>query len=192
MRKNRVLVIGLCLSIGAISGCADLSTGRSFTDFQKPPEGKATVYLVRDDNFMAGKPSYMFISAASVPSTATEAPPKEKFSRVAIVGKDMFVPILAVPGDYYFKNTWSADRVKLKNGEVVCVDVGSKFRGVSIFVAERIESLEECRKLLSGKTEGVQVLEAHKRLGWEAAQSIPPEKAQAQVILNNIYLGGMK
>jgi|GEM_PF-6942007 len=188
--KRMFFVICLCLILATITGCAkDLSTGRSFTEFQTPPEGKAVVYLVRNDNFMAGKPPYMFISAAGVPTSTTEAPPKEKFSPVAIVGKEMFVPILAMPGDYYFKNALASDRVSLKSGEVVCVDVGSKFRGITLFLAERIESLDECRKLLlAGQTEGVQMLEARRRLGWKAAQSVPPEKAQAQIVLNSIMV----
>jgi hypothetical protein len=186
MFKNSLLAVaGICLAFAGLTGCTkDLSTGRSFTEFQKPPQSKAVVYFVRDDNFMAGKPPYMFVSAAAVPPSVTAEPAKEQFVSVAIVGKDMFVPILVGPGDYFFRNAFSSDRVSVKSGDIVCIDVGSKFRGITVFVANRIDNIEECRKLLlAEKTEGVQLLEASKRLGVTSAQAISPEAAQAQIVL---------
>ena len=114
----------------------------------------------------------------------TEIPPKDKFTSVAIVGKDMYVPIVAEPGDYYFKNFTASDRISIKGGDIICFDIGSKFRGVSVSVAEKIKSLDECKRLLlSDKKEGVQFLEAQKRLGIKSAKGIAPEIAQAQIVI---------
>lgn len=186
MSKISLLAMaGMSLALVVLTGCAkDLSTGRSFTEFQKPLDGKAVVYFVRDDNFMAAKLPYMVISAAGILSSVTEPPTKEKFSPLAIVGRDMYVPIVASPGDYFFRNISTTERISIKSGDIICFDVGSKFRGVTIPAAERIESLDECKKLLTtDKKEGVQFIEAQIRLGFRSAEGISPEVAQGQIML---------
>ena len=175
------LLLASMVGVALLSGCAtNLSTNKSFSSFQQPPEGKATVYFVRDDNFMADKPRYLYITTALADNSDT---PKSKYINTAIVGRNMFVPILALPGDYYFRNTlYSSDKVSIKAGEVLCFDVGSKFRGITIFAMDKMD-LKECEELMKDKTEGVQLREAGKRLGWEKLQSLSDGDAQKQVTI---------
>jgi hypothetical protein len=185
MKARISFMMGISVALLLVTGCTkDLSTGRTFTEFEKPPEGKATIYLVRDDNFMAGKVPYARIFATDVPSSVTTAPQeKEKYSQVAIVGKDMFVSILAIPGDYYFRRTITSDRISVKSGDIVCIDIGSKYRGITFHATERVESLEQCKQMLTGKQEGAQLHEAELRIGWETSKKIDPKTANDQIVI---------
>ena len=188
MSKIFLLVMaGMSLAVVVLTGCTkDLSTGRNFTEFQMPLDGKAVLYFIRDDDFLATKLPYVVITAAGILSSVTELPIKQQFAPLVIVGRDMYVPIVAGPGEYVFRNFLTTERVSIKSGDIICFDVGSKFRGITIPAVERIESLDECKKLLTNdKKEGVQFIEAQIRLGFRSAKGISPEVAQGQILLVN-------
>jgi hypothetical protein len=186
MNNFRLLTVaGICIALLFIAGCArtDFSSGRTFTDFVKPPEGKAVIYLVRDDNWMANGLAETAILGVDL--APTEPPPHLKdMSVVAIVDKVMYVPILATPGDYYFSRVFTSERISVKSGDIVCIDIGTKYRGVFLLATERIESLDECKKIIMGKKEGVQLREAQKRMGEEKAQGLTPEVSNAQIVMD--------
>lgn len=90
MRFTRIGILGLSLYM---AGCAaDLKSGRQFSgDLEPPPADKVKVYLVRNDNFMAAKPPYIYVNVGK-PNEKGEfgEPPR----LAAVVGKDMFAPVL--------------------------------------------------------------------------------------------------
>lgn len=148
--------------IFALSGCAaDLSTGNGFIGFTVPPAGKSLVYMVRDENFMAQKMPYIPVFAAKSDGKGKST---EEYSQKAIVGKDMFVPILMEPGTYLLKTGAIDIDVTLKPDAISCFDVGGKYRGLTIFLITEIEKNEDCKKILASKSEGVQLAEAFKRI----------------------------
>lgn len=156
------ITLGLVSTI-FLSGCAaNLSSGKTFQSIEKPPAEKTKVYLIRDENIMAAKLPYMIVSTAK---SDGKGEPAEKYEAKALVGKDMFVPILMDPGTYVFK-TGMKTEVTLQSGKVTCLEVGAKFRGVTIYNVEEIVSQEDCKKTLDGKQEGVQLVEAMKLTGW--------------------------
>ena len=157
--RNRIF-LGLTM-MALLSGCAaDLSSGKKFTGFQTPPADKSLVYFLRDESVMATKLPYIYVNATT-PDAKGE--PAGKFNLTAVVGKDMFVPVLMDPGTYLFI-AGTKDVVTIKPNEVKCIEVGGKFRGITVFVVEPMEKAD-CEKVLAGKDEGVQVLEALKRTG---------------------------
>jgi hypothetical protein len=147
-----------------ICGCAaDLSSGKKFDTFAAAPPDKALVYLVRDESMMAAKLPYMNVLSAKSNGKGAAA---GLYELKAIVGKDMFVPVLMDPGVYVFKTGLQAE-VTLSARQVACLEVGGKYRGVTVFSVEEIKSQEDCRKVLEGKTEGVQLVEAKKLTGMK-------------------------
>lgn len=150
-------------SVSLLGGCAaDLSSGNKFTGFQTPPPDKALVYMVRDENFMATKLPYMIVATA--PSDGKDNVTGQ-FQTKAIVGKDMFVPVLMDPGYVHIK-TGAKTEFDLKPGSIQCAEVGGKYRGVAtIFTVEPITDREECQKMLTDKFQGVELAEAKKRTG---------------------------
>lgn len=145
-----------------LSGCAaDLSSGNKFSGFATPVPGKSLVYLIRDENFMVGKLYYMTVYTAKSDGKDNVV---GDYTQQAIVGKDMFVSILMDPGTYQFKTGFKTE-VSLKPDMITCLEVGGKYRGVTIYNVEEITDLEDCKKILSDKNEGVQLAEAKKRSG---------------------------
>lgn len=156
--RNKVL---LSLMLVVLAGCAaDLKSGRKFEGFQTPPDNKSLVYFVRNENFMAAKLPYIYVNVA-IPDS--KGKPAGSTSLLAVVGKDMFVPVLMDPGTYLF-SSGSKEVVSLQPKEVKCIEVGGKFRGITVFVVEPI-TMAECEKVLPGKDEGVQVIETLRRTG---------------------------
>jgi len=145
-----------------LSGCAaDLSTGKKFSELTLPTSGKSLVYLIRDENMMVGKIPYMHVFTAKSDGKDNVI---GDFAPQAIVGKDMFVPILMDPGTYHFK-TGMKTEVLLKPDTITCLEVGGKYRFVTIFNVEEISDKNDCKKTLTDKFEGVQFKEAMKRIG---------------------------
>lgn len=154
---------GILVGALALAGCAaDLSSGKKFEGFATPPAGKSLVYMIRDENIMALKLPYIYVKSSKPDG---EGKPVENYLIRAVVGKSMFVPVLMDPGTYLFKTAAHDDKVTLKPDELTCLEVGGKYRGVTIFTVEQIADKEECRKMLEGKYEGVQVVEALRRTG---------------------------
>lgn len=144
------------------SGCAaDLSSGKKYSEFATPISGKSLVYLIRDENFMAAKLPYIFVATAKSDGKDNVV---GDFTPRAIIGKDMFVPILMDPGVYQFK-TGMKTEVSLKPDAVTCLEVGGKYRGVTIYNVEEITDINDCKKILIDKNEGVQLVEAKNRIG---------------------------
>ncbi len=159
MRKG--IYAGAMLMVMFISGCAaDLRSGNKFAGFATPQEDKAQVYFVRRDDFMATKVPYVVVRAAKVGS---DGKPADKMESLAFVGKDMFVSVLMAPGTYSFKSGTS-DLITIKPKEVQCLEVGAKFRGVTVYVAEQLQ-FDECSKLIADMDEGVPFQEAARRIG---------------------------
>ena len=162
-------ILGLLL-VGMMSGCAaDLRSGKQFSGFQAPAADKSMVYFLRNESIMAAKLPYVAVSVAKPDDKGQAATP---FNLLAVVGKDMFVPVLMDPGTYLFASG-SKDVVTLKPNDIKCIEVGGKFRGITVFVVEEMEKAE-CEKVLAGKDEGVQVMEALRRTGQLKA---PPQSA---------------
>ena len=166
MRKwdmlGMVVVVGL---IGLMTGCAtvDLKSGRQFSgQFATPPEGKTLVYVVRNDNFMATKLPHIYVR---VTRPDDKGEPAEPYKLAALLDKDLFVPLIMDPGTYLIK-AGAREIFTFKPNEVRCVEVGGKFRGISINVVEEMEK-EECLSILAGRDESVQAKEAINRLGWD-------------------------
>lgn len=156
------IALGL-VSTMFLSGCAaNLSSGKAFQGIETPPSEKVKVYLLRDENYLVTKLPYM---AVSVAKSNGNGEPAEKLNLKALVGKDQFVSILMDPGVYIFK-TGTKTEFTLKPSETRCFEVGGKFRGVTLYNIEEIESKEDCKKSLDGKEEGVGLEEALKRTGW--------------------------
>jgi hypothetical protein len=132
---------------------------------------------------MASKPPYLYIKAAVASTEPTEPRQGDIFTQVAVIGKNMYVPVFAAPGDYFFRNMASTERVKIVAGEVVCFDVGNKFRGISLPVVERIENLEICAKMLAERAEGVQLIESSKRMYPDKNSDVPEATANTQATL---------
>lgn len=154
-------LVGLAMCGAVFSGCAaDLSSGKKFEGFKTPPENKSLVYFLRDESVMATKLPYIYVNAAK-PNEKGE--PIGKYDLQAVVGKDMFVPVLMDPGTYLFQSG-AKDVVTINPNEVKCIEVGGKFRGITVFVVEPMEKVD-CEKVLAGKDEGVQVQEALIRTG---------------------------
>jgi hypothetical protein len=169
MRKA-VLVLMIAALVGSfMSGCAaDLSSGRKFSSFEVPPTGKSKVYLIRDENILAAKLPYVSVETALSDGKDNAI---GEYAQKAIVGKDMFVPILMDPGPYLFK-TGMKTEITLKPDTVTCLEVGGKYRGITIFNVEEISDQEDCRNTLTGKNEGVQLEEATKRINCNSLDLI--------------------
>ncbi len=164
MTMNPIFRVLLCaVATALIAGCAaDLSTGNKFNGFRTPEANKSLVYLLRDEGVMTTKLAYIGVQSAT-PNDKGEA--IGQWEKRALIGKDMFVPLELEPGKYLFRNTKQTDGViELKPNEVTCLDVGGKYRGITLFSVDLIESREECLKILQGKYEGVQLAEAQKRV----------------------------
>lgn len=78
------------------------------------------MYLVRDENMMAAKLPYMNVLSAKSNGKGVAA---GLYELKAIVGKDMFVPVLMDPGIYVFKTGLQAE-VTLSARQVACLEVG--------------------------------------------------------------------
>lgn len=155
-------IIIVMLSGMMLSACiANLRSNKLFADFQQPSKGKSMVYLIRDENIMATKFPYIYVRTALADDST--AAPVENWMLRGIVGIDMFVPVEMEPGRYIFK-TGNQELVELNSDSIACLEVGGKYRGITIFMIEQIKSLEECKKMLSGKYEGVPVSKAMKRI----------------------------
>jgi hypothetical protein len=145
-----------------VSGCAaDLSSGKKFENLQDPSAGKAKIYFIRDENIMAKKLPYIYVNAARA-SLVGENPVENWFLK-GVVGVDMYVPVEMEPGRYLFK-TGTKELVELKPNSITCLEVGGKYRGITLFSIEQIKTSEECKNMLTGKSEGVQFEEALKRI----------------------------
>lgn len=161
MKRITSCMLG-AVAIFMLSGCAaDLSSGKKFSEFEAPASGKSLVYLIRDENFMAAKLPYMSVFTSQSDGKDNVV---GDFTQRAIVGKDMFVPILMEPGAYHFKTAMKTE-VFLKPDTVTCLEVGGKYRGVTIFNVEEIADKVDCKKTLIDKSEGVQLEEAKNRIG---------------------------
>lgn len=144
----------LLVSLSMLSGCTvDLRSGNKFEGFIAPPEDKARVYLVRDDNAFAAKPPYKHIYATEK-GVEFNIFKLNTDKHIATIGKGNFVSILLPPGDLSIVSWPSRNDFTFKAGEVRCIDIGNKFRGITVSVVEEI-SLGECEKLLKGVDEGV-------------------------------------
>ena len=156
------LVAGMLFALVLMSGCAvDLKLGKQFPgDFPAAPQGKAVVYMLRTEGMMNGAQPYIFVNVSAPDDKGEPAAP---YSLAATVGKDMFVPVVMDPGTYLF-NAVAKKILTIKPDEVRCLEVGSRFRGVTVFIADELER-EECRKTLMGRDEGVQASEALERMG---------------------------
>lgn len=159
---KRITLVGLLGLSLYMAGCtADLKSGRQFSgDLVPPSADKVKVYLVRNDNFMAAKPPYIYVNVGK-PNEKGEfgEPPR----LAAVVGNDMFAPVLMDPGAMLV-HAGTKEVFQLKPGEIRCIEIGGKFRGVTIFVTEEME-LDECKRVLQGRDEGVDAREAIVRIG---------------------------
>jgi hypothetical protein len=157
---RNVCVCMLLMSV-LLSGCtADLHSGNKFSGFAVPQDDKVPVYFVRRDDFMATKIPYVVVRAAKFDS---DGMPAEKMEPLAFVGKDMFVPVLMSPGRYSFKSGLS-ELVTISPKEIKCLEVGAKFRGVTVYVVEPMP-FDECSKVIANMDEGVPFQEAARRIG---------------------------
>jgi hypothetical protein len=146
-----------------LSGCAaNLNSNNKFTRFGTPPDGKSLVYLIRNKNFMASqKRAYMYVSSAKSDGNEKAI---ENYVLLAAIAHEMYVPIVHEPGTFLFK-TGMKTEVTLKPDSITCLDVGSRSRGiVSILTVEEL-SMDDCKKDINDKYEGVQLEEAQKRIG---------------------------
>src|ERR1039457_1432959 len=158
MRKR--IYVGVLLTVVMVCGCAaDLRSGNKFQGFADVQENKTQVYFVRNDNAMATKLQYVAVKVAKADSDGKAV---EKMKTVAFVGKDMFVPALMEPGTYVIKSG-SSELVTFKPNDVMCLEVGGKYRGVTVYVVEPLP-IDECSKVIRDMDEGVPLTEAIKRI----------------------------
>jgi hypothetical protein len=160
MKVTSVVKVGSFLvAVSLFVGCSsyNLRTGNKFDEFVKPDQGQAKVYFLRNDNALAIHPKVIVVKA----SKGGDMP-----KPVAFLQKNTFVPVLMSAGDYSFSLSRTSEKVALAPDSTTCVDVSFKYKRISV-PAVVVVPASDCRKILSGFDEAVQLAEAKIRIKGE-------------------------
>lgn len=122
-----------------------IGTGQKFDNFivNSEPDKSALVYFYRTDGWGYGKyeDKPFLINIEEVGSTEPKVP-------ALILTNKTFRPLLVEPKKMRFSVAGGAsDELDLKVGEIYCFEIGIRFRGVDVIVADTT-ALKDCVKNL--------------------------------------------